>query len=399
MTKFVAYGWSSQRSVPALRDQVDAALAAVLQTGWDGLVAEQRDYLDEFWDGADVEVDGDAEVQQAVRFGLFHVAAGRRPGRERAIAAKGLTGPGYDGHAFWDTEMFVLPVLTATAPDAAADALRWRHSTIDLARSGPQTLGQAGRGLPVADDPRPGVLGYWPAGTAAFHVNADIALAAVRYVQWTGDDGLRARDAGCRCWCRPPGCGCRWATTALDGKFHIDGVTGPDEYSAIVDDNVYTNLMAAAEPALRRASGPALGRGRPPSWRSTPRSRAAGCGAAEADAPAVRRPSSACTSSPGLHPARGVGLRGHRPDEATRCCCTTPYFDLYRKQVVKQADLVLAMHWCGDAFTRGAEGAQLRLLRGADGAGLLAVGLHPGGAGGRGRPPGTGARLPRARPR
>ena len=94
MTKFVAYGWSGQRSVPALRDQVDAALSAVQQTGWDGLVAEQREYVNEFWDGADVEVDGDPAIQQAVRFGLFHVLQAGARAERRAIAAKGLTGPG-----------------------------------------------------------------------------------------------------------------------------------------------------------------------------------------------------------------------------------------------------------------------------------------------------------------
>ena len=75
-------------------------------------------------------MDGDAEVQQAVRFALFHVLQAGARAENRAIPAKGLTGPGYDGHAFWDTETFVLPVLTLTAPDAAANALRWRHSTI-----------------------------------------------------------------------------------------------------------------------------------------------------------------------------------------------------------------------------------------------------------------------------
>ncbi len=131
--KFVAYGWSAARSQPAVRDQVAAALAAAVQSGWDGLIAEQRTYLDDFWGGADVEVDGDPPVQQAVRFALFHLLQAGARAEGRAIAAKGLTGPGYDGHAFWDTETFVLRVLTYTAPQAAADALRWRHSILPAA--------------------------------------------------------------------------------------------------------------------------------------------------------------------------------------------------------------------------------------------------------------------------
>src|SRR5437867_3988693 len=127
LVKLLAYGWSSQRSRPALHDQVVAAIAAARLTGWDGLLSEQRAFLDDFWAGADVEVDGDAEVQQAVRFGLFHVLQAGARAERRAIPAKGLTGSGYDGHALWDTACFVLPVLTYTAPDAPGDAPRWRH--------------------------------------------------------------------------------------------------------------------------------------------------------------------------------------------------------------------------------------------------------------------------------
>src|SRR6185436_12523012 len=103
LTKYLGYGWSARRAAPALRAQVDAALSGALQTGWDGLLAEQRAFLDDFWSTADVELDGDEELQQAVRFALFHVLQAGARGESRAIPAKGLTGPGYDGHAFWDT--------------------------------------------------------------------------------------------------------------------------------------------------------------------------------------------------------------------------------------------------------------------------------------------------------
>src|SRR6202035_3228122 len=164
---------------------------------------------------------------QALRFALFHTLQAGARGEQRAIAAKGLTGPGYDGHAFWDTESFVLPVLTMTAPDAAANALRWRHSTIPEG------------GEPAAQE----CSSYWPAGTAACHVNADIADAVVRYTDASGDEEFR----------RGEGMDLLVQTARLwrslghhdnQGRFHIDGVTGPDEYSAIADDNVYTNLMA-----------------------------------------------------------------------------------------------------------------------------------------------------------
>ncbi|MFC5910037.1 family 65 glycosyl hydrolase, partial [Streptacidiphilus monticola] len=108
LEKFVAHGWSGRRSLPAVADQVEAALSAARSTGWSGLVAEQRAYLDAFWSRADVEVEGDAEIQQAVRFAMFHVLQAAARGEEQPVPAKGLTGSGYDGHAFWDTESYVL---------------------------------------------------------------------------------------------------------------------------------------------------------------------------------------------------------------------------------------------------------------------------------------------------
>ena len=193
MIKFVAYGWS-ERAVAARRPRPGwAALSAARQSGWDGLLAEQRGYLDDFWDRADVEIDGDAEVQQAVRFGLFHVLQAGARAENRAIPAKGLTGPGYDGHAFWDTETFVLPVLTLTAPDAAANALRWRHSTLPLAIERAAQLGLAGAAFPWRTITGQECSGYWPAGTAAFHINADIADAVIRYVDATGDEAFEPR--------------------------------------------------------------------------------------------------------------------------------------------------------------------------------------------------------------
>ena len=161
----------------------------------------------------------------------------------RPIAAKGLTGPGYDGHVFWDTESFVLPVLTYTEPRAAAGVLRWRHDVIDLARERARQLGREGAAYPWRTIRGQECSGYWPAGTAACHINADIADAAVRYINVTTDEdferecGLEILVETARMW---RGLG----HYDRGGQFHLDGVTGPDEYSALASDNVYTNLMA-----------------------------------------------------------------------------------------------------------------------------------------------------------
>ena len=186
--KLLGYGWSSVRSRQALWDQVTAAITAARHTGWDGLQAEQRGYLDTFWARAAVQLDGDPEIEHAARFGLFHVLQAGARAERRAIPAKGLTGTGYDGHAFWDTETFVLPPLTSSFPEAARDALLWRHSILPAARARAAALGHAGAAFPWRTIAGEECSAYWPAGTAAFHINAAIAGAVIRYVMVT-DDG------------------------------------------------------------------------------------------------------------------------------------------------------------------------------------------------------------------
>src|SRR5204863_5763748 len=149
---------------------------------------------------------------------------------QRAIPAKGLTGPGYDGHTFWDAERFVLQVLTYTAPQAAADALRWRHSTLDLARERATQLGLKGAAFPWRTIRGQECSGYWPAGTAAFHINADIADAVVRYRNVTGDDTLEV-EAGLELLVETARLWISLGHHDTHGRWHVDGVTGPDEYS------------------------------------------------------------------------------------------------------------------------------------------------------------------------
>jgi alpha,alpha-trehalose phosphorylase len=346
--KFIAYGWSSQRSPAAIRDQVAAALAEARHRGWDGLVTEQRAYLDDFWDRADVELEGDSELQQAVRFALFHTLQAGARAEQRAIAAKGLTGPGYDGHTFWDTETFVLPVLTYTAPQAAGDALRWRHATIDLAREQAARLGLRGAAFAWRTIRGQECSGYWPAGTAAFHINADIADAVARYRAATDDDAFE-RDAGLEVLVETARLWRSLGHHDAGGRFRIDGVTGPDEYSAIADNNVYTNLMAERN---LRAAAEAVGRHA---------DLAAKLGVDDEEAAGWRDAAQAMLipydDALGVHP-QAEEFTEHQVWDFGTCSPEQyplllhfPYFNLYRKQVVKQADLVLAMHLRGDAFT------------------------------------------------
>src|SRR5215213_1379834 len=226
LVKFLGYGWSRRRSLPSVRDQVVAALAAATRSGWEGLLAAQRDYLDDFWEGADVELEGDDELQQAVRFALFHTLQASARAEERAIPAKGLTGPGYDGHTFWDTETFVLQPLTYTVPHAAGDALRWRHTTLDLAHARAKILGLDGAAFPWRTISGEESSGYWPASTATLHINADIADAVVRYRSATGNDAFE-REVGLELLVETARLWRSLGHYDARGRFRIDGVTGP----------------------------------------------------------------------------------------------------------------------------------------------------------------------------
>ncbi len=193
---------------------------------------------------ADVEIDGEPRLQQALRFGMFHVLQAGARSEGRAIPAKGLTGSGYDGHAFWDTETFVLPMLIYSMPGAARDALRWRHSTLRARRS-------------IA-----------PSSSASRAPRFRGGRSRARNARATGrrapppSTSTRTSPTPCRATCTRPAdegfldeCGGELlvATARLwrslghhdsSGNFRIDGVTGPDEYSAVADNNVYTNLCA-----------------------------------------------------------------------------------------------------------------------------------------------------------
>ncbi|WBB78097.1 family 65 glycosyl hydrolase [Micromonospora sp. WMMD882] len=329
---------------PAARELAERATAAAAEArtvGWDALVAEQRAAFDAAWTTADVVLDGDPELQLATRFALFHLLQAGRADGDRTIPAKGLTGNGYDGHVLWDTEGFVLSVLTYVAPAMARSALRWRHAHLPEARARAAELRLTGATFPWRTIGGRECSGYWPAGTAGMHVNADVADAVLRYVAATGDTdfltetGLELLVETARLW---HGFG-HWSDS---GTFHLPGVTGPDEYTALIDDNVFTNLMArrnmrgaadAAEAHPDVAARFGVDAAEVAGWRSA------------ADAVhlpydpkrAVHQQSAGFTDLPEWN------FADTDPDEDYPLLLHFPYLELYRRQVVKQADLVLAM--------------------------------------------------------
>ena len=248
----------------------------------------------------------------------------------------------------WGTAYsFVLPVLSYTAPTAARDALRWRHSTLPAARGRAEQLGLQGAAFPWRTIAGEECSAYWPAGTAAVHITADIAAAAIRYARATGDEQFE-RSEGLELLIETARLFAALGHYDADGGFHIDGVTGPDEYSALVDDNVFTNLMAQQN--LRAAADA--------SEHASQESQRLGVGAEEVGA--WRRAADGMVvpydEGLGVHP-QDADFTHHAKWDFAATGDRYPlllhfhYFDLYSKQVIKQADLVLALHLRGDAFT------------------------------------------------
>ncbi|HEX6389531.1 MAG TPA: glycosyl hydrolase family 65 protein [Solirubrobacteraceae bacterium] len=348
VVKLLSYHWSGVQTVEFLRDQADASLESAADEGFDGLAETQSETLEAFWDRFDVQVDGDDELQQALRFAMFHLGQASLRAEGRALAAKALTGTGYNGHAFWDTEAFVLPILNYTVPHTVRDALEWRHSTLPAARERARQLGLRGAALPWRTIHGEECSGYWPAGTAAFHINAAVARAVRRYVATTGDEEFERR-AGLELLVESARLWMSLGFHDADEAFHINGVTGPDEYSALVDDNVYTNLMAQENLWSAVASA------------TRHEDVAAELDVTEEERAAWKRAADEMhvpyDDELGVHPQdAGFLLKQtwdfeNTPPDHYPLMLHYPYVLLYARQVVKQADLVLAMQFRGDAFT------------------------------------------------
>ncbi|BDI23415.1 glycoside hydrolase family 65 protein [Herbiconiux sp. L3-i23] len=347
VVKFVGHDFGADPSPERARDAAEAAAADAAHVGWDGLLEKQRELLDAFWDGADVEI-GDPVLQQSVRFALFQLFQATARAEDRPVPGKGLTGRGYDGHAFWDDDAFIVPVLGYIAPHCAKSSLLWRHSTLDHARARAKQLSLAGASFPWRTIDGREASGYWPAATAAFHVNADIAVAIAHYVRTTGDREFERKIAvellveTARLWMA-------LGHYTDDGRFHLAGLTGPDEYSAVADDNVYTNVMAQLnlEEAARVAH-------EHPGAAGT-------LGVDETEIESWLRAAEAMTilydERLGVHP-QAFGFTEQAPwdfeamtPDSYPLQANFHYVELYRKQVVKQADLVLALYFRSELFT------------------------------------------------
>lgn len=245
LTKWLAYHYGSVDS-DALADRTDATLYRAIDAGYPAALQEHRRELAAFWAGSDVEWTGSRTAQQALRFGLFALLQGTARSEGHGVPSKGQTGTGYEGHYFWDTETYLLPFLVHTNPSAARSLLMHRVDALPAARERARQVSCAGALFPWRTINGEEASPYYAAGTAQYHINADIAYALDQYVRLTGDVDLLHRHGTellvetARMWVS-----LGFFSERLDGEFVIHGVTGPDEYSTVVDNNLFTNLMAA----------------------------------------------------------------------------------------------------------------------------------------------------------
>ncbi|HEY6570156.1 MAG TPA: beta-phosphoglucomutase [Candidatus Limnocylindrales bacterium] len=358
VTKLLAYCTSRDHPEEALLDRARDAIGLARETGFDGLAAEQRAVLDGFWSASDVEIDGDEMLQQGVRFNLFCLfqSAGR-DGRT-SLAAKGLSGEGYEGHYFWDTEIFALPFFGYTQPGIARALLRYRCGILDKARARAAEMSQRGALYPWRTIGGEEASAYFPAGTAQYHINADIAYAIEKYVAASGDRSLLLEGGAevvfetARLWADLGD-----YIPARDGAFCINEVTGPDEYTALVNNNGYTNLMARAHLRFAARLVDELAADEPAAYDLL----AARIGLEPAEVAEWRRAADLMRiphdAALGVHAQDDSFL-----DRAPWPFATTPASEyplllhyhplvIYRHQVLKQADVVLAQVLLGSQFT------------------------------------------------
>jgi alpha,alpha-trehalose phosphorylase len=236
VTKFVTYQVNNDP------DQTGDLLAGVRDQTFEDLTDAQQAWLDSFWNRADVVIEGDEELQQAARWAIFQMGQASAQVQRTSIPAKGLTGQAYDGHYFWDGDIFMMPFLAYTGSPAAREMIAFRYATLPDARQRAFELSQRGALYPWRTINGVEASAYYAAGTAQYHINADVIYGLHRYLLATGDEealwdwGVEMAVETARLWVD--------LGFFREGSFHIYGVTGPDEYNAVVDDNAYTNLMA-----------------------------------------------------------------------------------------------------------------------------------------------------------
>ncbi|HAK47114.1 MAG TPA: beta-phosphoglucomutase [Spirochaeta sp.] len=240
--KFICFYTSIEEDELLLVKRAVETIDKAELAGADLIINEHKEAVRRFWESADIEIDGD--LQQGIRFNIFSIYQSAGRDGFRNIAAKGLSGEGYEGHYFWDTEIYLIPFFTYVFPDIAGSLLKYRYKILEQARGRAGVMSEDGALFPWRTINGEEASAYFPAGTAQYHINADIAYGIRKYESVSGDSeflnkyGLEILIETARFWLS------LGHLENQSGSFRINCVTGPDEYTAIVNNNYFTNIMA-----------------------------------------------------------------------------------------------------------------------------------------------------------
>ncbi|GGE93877.1 glycoside hydrolase family 65 protein [Mycetocola zhadangensis] len=358
ITKIVSY--HSSRSTPTreLVDRCRRTLDRIRSSGVAAQYTKQQEWLAGFWERSDVEIAGHDDVQQAVRWNLFQLAQAAARADGLGIPAKGVTGDGYSGHYFWDTEIYVVPFLAYTSPLWARNALRIRERMLPAARDRARKLNEAGALFPWRTINGEEASAYYAAGTAQYHINADVTYALAKYIDATADIDFLSYGAvdiaveTARMWTSLG----FWRSNGED-RFEIHGVTGPDEYTTVVNNNLFTNVMARFNLRYAIEALRALEMERPDAYRRAVKR----LNLEDSELVEWERVAAAMTipysESLQIHPQdsqfleREVWDLAATPEDRKPLMLHFHPLVIYRFQVLKQADVVLALFLQGDQFT------------------------------------------------
>jgi alpha,alpha-trehalose phosphorylase len=371
LTKYMVYHTSETASAEELCGRAEWTMDRVVTQGFQRLIDQQQQYMDEFWCRSDVRVRdireertkrSTVEIQQAIRFNLFHILQASARAEDAGVPAKGLTGQAYEGHYFWDTEIYVLPFLIYTSPRIAKNLLSFRYKMLPQARARARQLGHRGAMFPWRTISGEEASTYYAAGTAQYHINADIMYALRKYVQATGDEAF-LRDCGAemlvetaRLWLS-----LGFYSDAKGGKFCIHSVTGPDEYNTVVNNNAYTNLMARENLRYAAHTVQSLKAMASDAYETLAHKTALDPTEVEAWIRAAENMYVPYDEKLKIIPQDDSFLdrepwdfRNTPHDHYPLLLFYHP-LNIYRKQVIKQADVVLAMFLLGNAFSSEAK--------------------------------------------
>ena len=358
ITKVVAY--HSSRGAPT-REVIERCCRTLDRVAAEGIELQfikQREWLDDFWERSDVEIPGRDDLQQAVRWNIFQLAQASARADGLGIAAKGVTGSGDGGHYFWDTEIYLIPFLAYTSPLWARNALRMREQMLPLARERARMLNEDGALFPWRTINGEEASAHYAAGTAQYHINADVTYALAKFVNATGDVGFLANGAidiaveTARMWMT-----LGFWRSARDDSFEIHGVTEPDEYTTVVDNNLFTNVMARFNLSYAARTVRELAISRPTAHAQMIKRldlRDEELTEWDRAAEAMTIPFSEALA---IHPQdshfldREVWDLANTPAEQMPLMLHFHPLVIYRFQVLKQADVVLALFLQGNQFT------------------------------------------------